>query len=97
MNVNMSSVDRWIRVAIAVAIVVVTPLAPEGRAIWPAVLLAVAVLLTALFGRCPTYAFYGLSTRGGLRRRSCDGACSPVPGRRPKSGAQVPPLPTDSR
>ena len=64
MHKNMGTVDKIIRLTI-VAIIVILYLAGQltGTAAIILGIVAVAFLLTSLFGWCPTYVPFGISTR----------------------------------
>ncbi len=66
---NESTVDRAIRVVIAVVAVIGAVLAGAGSVLG-IVLFAVAaiMLVTAMVGFCPLYRIFGLSTAPGSRR-----------------------------
>ncbi|MCX8051274.1 MAG: DUF2892 domain-containing protein [Chlorobi bacterium] len=63
MKANMSTADRWIRIAIAVlvAIGIATGTLTGGWAIGLGIV-AVVLLLTSLVSFCPLYAVLGIST-----------------------------------
>jgi len=64
MHKNMGTVDKIIRLTV-VAIIVILYLAGQltGTAAIILGIVAVAFLLTSLFGWCPTYVPFGISTR----------------------------------
>ena len=65
MKKNMGSIDRGIRVVIAIAVGVLYALGQiSGTAALILGLLAVVFVVTSLIGTCPLYLPFGLSTRG---------------------------------
>lgn len=65
MKKNMGSIDRGIRVVIAIAVGLLYVLGQiSGTAAIILGLLAVIFVLTSLVGTCPLYLPFGLSTRG---------------------------------
>mgnify|MGYP000250477839 CR=1 FL=1 len=68
---NMGRVDRTVRSLVAVAIVValLTGIINGTLAIILGVV-ALAFILTSLFGMCPLYALFGISTRQSRHRRN---------------------------
>jgi hypothetical protein len=64
MTKNMGSVDRAIRIAIAVVVAVLYFTGTiSGTLAIVLGIVAIAFLVTSLFGWCPTYLPFGLSTR----------------------------------
>ena len=65
MTVNMGTVDRAIRLIVAVALAIwafATPWASAAILHWLAVIVAVVFAGTALMGNCPLYSVIGIKT-----------------------------------
>ncbi len=60
MKQNVGSIDRFLRVALGIALLSLM-LVLEGNARWWG-LVGLVPLLTGLFGTCPLYSIFGLST-----------------------------------
>ncbi|MEN6618819.1 MAG: DUF2892 domain-containing protein [Rikenellaceae bacterium] len=71
MKKNMGTIDKWIRILVAVAVLVLY-LASVISGTLAIVLLIIAgvFLLTSLFGFCPLYAPFGISTIGKKEKKS---------------------------
>ncbi|QYX56454.1 DUF2892 domain-containing protein [Roseovarius sp. SCSIO 43702] len=67
MSRNMGSIDRGLRLVIAVALLVAafgTTMLGSGILYWLALIVAGVFILTALVGTCPLYRIAGLKTCG---------------------------------
>ncbi len=60
MKQNVGSIDRFVRVALGIVLLSLM-LVLEGNARWWG-LVGLVPLLTGLFGTCPLYSIFGLST-----------------------------------
>ena len=60
MTRNVGDLDRWIRVALGIALLAIVFLV-EGPARWIG-LVGIVPLVTAAVGYCPIYALFGLTT-----------------------------------
>ena len=58
MHANVGSLDRIVRIAVGVVLVVLAATHTVGLWGW----IGVVPLVTGLFGRCPAYALFGFST-----------------------------------
>jgi len=63
---NVGTVDRAIRIALGFAILVAFVLFPNAWWRWYT-LIGIVPLVTGLFGTCPLYSLFGLSTCSNLR------------------------------
>ncbi|MCX7929628.1 MAG: DUF2892 domain-containing protein [Chlorobi bacterium] len=63
MNANMGSLDRGVRIAVAIVVAVLIGMgAVSGTWAWVLGIVALVFLLTSLISFCPLYALFGLST-----------------------------------
>ncbi len=60
MKQNVGSIDRFVRVALGIVLLALM-LVLEGNARWWG-LVGLVPLLTGIFGTCPLYSIFGLST-----------------------------------
>lgn len=62
MTLNMGSADRGLRLAAAVALVLLILFVTEGALSWVLGIVAVVLAATAAVGTCPAYLPFGFST-----------------------------------
>jgi hypothetical protein len=70
MKLNLSGLERFIRLFLGVLIIMAFATGTSGALMWVGILLGVGILLTGAVGYCQVYSLMGIDTRNSSEKSS---------------------------